>query len=127
MIQAQCYRENAAYRENRKQQWKDYYRRNKAARKQKIQCECGGQYSHQGRSQHFKTIKHKDFINTRIVQIPLAQEEKKARQKIAQKKKDDKINAIKHTCECGGVYIKKTSSKTRHEKTKKHQFYANSK
>lgn len=36
----------------------------KAQRTQKYTCECGGRYTYSGKSQHLKSKKHQDYINS---------------------------------------------------------------
>lgn len=53
--------------ENKKQVWQNWYSTNKdilkEKKQQKINCECGGLYTHNHKSTHYKTKKHLDFIN----------------------------------------------------------------
>ena len=46
---------------------KEYYEKNKEQillkQKEKFNCECGGKYTHNHKSRHFKTTKHQKFIN----------------------------------------------------------------
>ena len=46
------------YRENNKDKIKEWYETNKEKNHKKYDCECGGKYTHQTKSQHFKTQKH---------------------------------------------------------------------
>lgn len=51
----------------RRQQKRLHYEQNKdkikAKKREKVTCECGSIYARSNRSQHFKTKKHKNFIN----------------------------------------------------------------
>ena len=70
------------YRENNKDKRKEYYQENKdkikektkkykeknkehikEINKQKINCDCGGKYTHTNKASHMKTKKHIDYIN----------------------------------------------------------------
>ena len=59
------------YKKNNKDKFKEYkkeyYEINKdkiyERRKQKFECECGGRYTLMGKSQHFKTKTHINYIN----------------------------------------------------------------
>ena len=46
------------------QQKKEYYKTNRDKINQQFTCECGGKYTHQHKTTHFKTKKHQDYINT---------------------------------------------------------------
>ena len=46
---------------------KKYREDNSDKRKQKINCECGGKFTHQHKSDHLKTKKHQQFLNNQIV------------------------------------------------------------
>jgi predicted GIY-YIG superfamily endonuclease len=50
-------------KELKKQIDKEYYQANKDRLGQKNSCECGGIYTTAGKSRHFKTELHKNFIN----------------------------------------------------------------
>ena len=41
---------------------KDYYNSNKEIIRAKYECACGGKYTHDHKSQHFKTKKHIEYI-----------------------------------------------------------------
>ena len=47
---------------------KEYHEKNKEQilqkRDKQFTCECGGKYTHQHKTTHFKTKKHQDYINT---------------------------------------------------------------
>jgi hypothetical protein len=43
---------------------KEYYENNKEKLKEKINCECGGKYTHKHKAQHFKTNKHLKYIES---------------------------------------------------------------
>jgi hypothetical protein len=55
------------YRIENSDKIKQYRIDNSELYKQKNTCECGGKYTHENKSQHFKTKKHKDFT-TEIIQ-----------------------------------------------------------
>ena len=63
------------YRENNNDKIKEkikeynngYYENNKEILKQKINCDCGGKYTHFNKSRHFKTKKHHDYINKKTL------------------------------------------------------------
>ena len=61
-------RTKAEYREEHKTEIKQYYVDNKTEIKeknhQKYNCFCGGKYTNNGKTQHFKTDKHTEFIQT---------------------------------------------------------------
>jgi len=50
------------YYENNKEKYKvnqkEYYENNREQKNKKYDCECGGKYTQQHKSQHFKSIKH---------------------------------------------------------------------
>ncbi len=46
---------------------KEYRQANKEKIHQKFNCECGGKYAHQNKSQHEKTIKHQNYIKNTSV------------------------------------------------------------
>ena len=54
---------------------KDYYETNKEKIKQrdgqKLNCECGGNYTHGNKAIHMRTIKHKSFLNKAINQFKI--------------------------------------------------------
>jgi len=99
------YQNNPEYREKRKQQWREYNKRTREHRnayaKVKVQCDCGSTYCQAGKSQHFKTRKHREFLN--------------------KGKACDEEKRVKLDCECGGVYD--APHKSRHLKTKRHINY----
>jgi len=47
-----------------KKRCKDWRDRNKEKISKKFNCECGGKYTHEHKSGHFKTKKHQNFINS---------------------------------------------------------------
>lgn len=49
------------------QQKRNYSNNNKDKLYQKFDCECGGKYTHQQRSKHYKTIRHIEFIQAKEV------------------------------------------------------------
>ena len=51
------------YQENKERKQK-YYQENKEKNIALTKCECGGQYQHIGKSIHFKTLKHKNWLAT---------------------------------------------------------------
>jgi hypothetical protein len=57
-------------KEKTKEAWKEYYEKNKeklnAKRNEKHECDCGGRYTNRGRSAHFKTKKHVNYVNNNI-------------------------------------------------------------
>ena len=58
-----------------KKEWsKQWYIENKDKfsdkRKQKFNCECGGKYTHSHKSQHLKTKKHLEFIESKKTSLP---------------------------------------------------------
>jgi hypothetical protein len=64
------------YQENHKDEKKKYYKKYRQEHKDELKekkglkydCECGGKYSHSGKTQHLKTNKHKTYLaNTKIV------------------------------------------------------------
>ena len=54
-------------KDKRNEYQKEYYQNNKdiinEKRGQKFKCECGGKYTKEHKSTHFKTNKHKNYIN----------------------------------------------------------------
>ena len=50
------------YRENNKEKIAEH-------EKQKVDCECGGKYTHVHKSRHFKSIKHCQFIESQNTKI----------------------------------------------------------
>ena len=42
---------------------KEYRQKNKEKISKKYDCDCGGRYVYSSRARHFKTIKHKNYIN----------------------------------------------------------------
>ena len=50
------------YYEANKEQSKEYRQANKERLNHKINCECGGKYTHQNKSIHFKTQKHQAYV-----------------------------------------------------------------
>jgi hypothetical protein len=51
----QYYQENKGQMLEQKKQWR---LNNRDRQRKRTECECGGKYSHAGRSIHFKTRKH---------------------------------------------------------------------
>ena len=49
------------YQEDNKEHAKEYYKNNKEQRREKFNCECGGRYSNDHKSTHYKTKKHLAF------------------------------------------------------------------
>ena len=72
----ECINKNVAgrtkqeYREDNKEKKKIYYEKNKdiinEQKKEKINCECGGNYTRSVKARHFKTKKHQSFISSKI-------------------------------------------------------------
>ena len=54
------YQQNA---EEIKEQKKIYYQQNADKLKQKINCNCGGKFTYENKSVHFKTNKHKKYLS----------------------------------------------------------------
>lgn len=52
----------------RKELWAVWSENNKDKLKQKHNCECGGRYTHQKKSQHFKTKKHILYIENQQIE-----------------------------------------------------------
>ena len=50
------------YRELNQVKIKEYYEKTKARQHEKYTCECGGRYTHQHKSTHLKSKKHKLYI-----------------------------------------------------------------
>jgi len=42
---------------------KEYYKNHKEQKNKKIECECGGKYTHQHKSTHIKSKKHQKYLN----------------------------------------------------------------
>ena len=69
---AQYYQEhkenNAQYYQEHKEQIneksKQWYKEHKEKLNAKFECECGGKYAHQNKSQHEKSIKHQIYLAT---------------------------------------------------------------
>jgi hypothetical protein len=59
------YRENNVDKKNK--QDKQYRQDNAEKLKQKLECECGGKYTHGTKSIHFKTKKHKLYQETLLI------------------------------------------------------------
>ena len=76
----------------------------KVSRQVKINCECGGKYTHGAIQTHMETLKHLTYLGL--------EDEFQPRQP---------IKYDKHNCECGGKYT--TQHKIDHEKSKKHLTY----
>jgi hypothetical protein len=65
--QIECVNKNKAgiFNELGKQEYlKQYYVNNKEKLQEKLNCECGGCYTYEHKTQHLKTKKHKNFIKT---------------------------------------------------------------
>ena len=45
---------------------KKYNQKNKEMRNEKFNCQCGGRYTHQGKSTHFKSKLHQKYLNEKI-------------------------------------------------------------
>tara|TARA_R110001606_G_scaffold312089_1_gene458840 strand:- start:57 stop:641 length:585 start_codon:yes stop_codon:yes gene_type:complete len=56
------YREE--HREQKKEYDKEYRENNKKKKQEKFDCECGGKYTHNHKSKHFKTKIHKNYLNS---------------------------------------------------------------
>ena len=58
------------YRDQHKEQIKEsdkkYRKKNKDKRNEKFECECGGKFTHNHKSKHLKTFKHKKYIESLI-------------------------------------------------------------
>lgn len=52
-----------ANKEERLKYQKEYHENNEAKLKQKITCDCGGHYTYQQKSQHFKSQKHQKYLD----------------------------------------------------------------
>ena len=52
------------YRETNKDKFKEYREANKDKANEKFDCECGGKYTHCGKSQHLKTTKHLNYLES---------------------------------------------------------------
>jgi hypothetical protein len=65
---------NKKYYENNKELIKElkknWYEKNKEKFSEKFNCECGGKYIFQNKTQHFKTKKHTKFMNSQQEQQP---------------------------------------------------------
>jgi len=61
-LQKQYYTEHA---EKMKKQMNQYYTENAEKIHQKYDCDCGGKYTHQNKSSHFKTKRHMKYINNK--------------------------------------------------------------
>ena len=66
-INEKCRKYHQNNKEYRNENRRKYYLDNKDAtdkkRNEKFNCECGGRYTRSGKSQHFKTNIHKEYIN----------------------------------------------------------------
>lgn len=47
---------------------KQYYQANETKIKQRFSCECGGRYTRQHKAEHFKTTKHKAYLENQITE-----------------------------------------------------------
>jgi len=54
------------YNQNGKEYFKNYRENNREKISEKFKCECGGKYTRQNKSQHFKSKKHKAYLNNQI-------------------------------------------------------------
>ena len=61
---------NKEYRENNKELIKELKKNWYEKNKEKFNCECGGKYIFQNKTQHFKTQKHTKFMNSQQEQQP---------------------------------------------------------
>jgi hypothetical protein len=52
-----------AYREANADKIKAYEEANKDKRRAKIDCFCGGKYTHENKSKHFHTKRHREFVD----------------------------------------------------------------
>lgn len=56
-------------KEDKKLKTKEYYQNNKeellAKQREKIECECSGNYSRSQEARHYKTVKHQNYIKTK--------------------------------------------------------------
>jgi len=52
------------HKEEKKANSAQYYQNHKEKINYKFQCECGGKYTHQGKSRHKKSIKHQTYLAT---------------------------------------------------------------
>ena len=50
------------YYNNNKEKFREYYNNNKDKINETYECKCGGKYTHQHKSCHFKTMKHIQFV-----------------------------------------------------------------
>jgi hypothetical protein len=73
----------------------------KAKQAEKINCECGSQYSRSSKNKHIATLYHQSFVNQSNDQL-----------------------VIQTTCICGGHYTK--CNKTRHDNTVTHKKFIES-
>lgn len=68
------YKQEKQYRiknaESIKQHKQQYYEHNKDKLKQKVDCLCGGKYTHTGKSRHLRTAKHINYLA--LTEIPLS-------------------------------------------------------
>tara|TARA_R110000772_G_scaffold262357_1_gene381405 strand:- start:182 stop:808 length:627 start_codon:yes stop_codon:yes gene_type:complete len=59
---------NALYQQQNKERIKEsnalYYQKIQKKRSEKLNCECGGKYTHHHMSEHFKTKKHQAFVSS---------------------------------------------------------------
>ena len=109
----------------------------KTYKKNKIKCDCGGEYTECDKSRHIKSNKHKYFIETGKIQdfkLKITHCECGGRYKTNTDKKyhiqtdrhkrfvDTGVKDTEHTqCECGGKYY--FVARKHHFETKKHKKY----
>lgn len=96
--------------------FKEWSEKNKEKHKEKINCECGGFYTHRNYSHHIKTQSHINGINPNYIEPPkTTQEEKKA-----QYRKLEKIRQLEYIhCDICNKEVKKRNM-SRHIKQKIH-------
>jgi len=58
---------NKIYHENNKEKFRENYINNKEFILKPIQCECGSHYTYKHKTRHFKTAKHQNFINCKMI------------------------------------------------------------
>ena len=108
----------------------------------KINCECGGKYTHGHTSSHLTSEIHQKWVNDNITKNDNAENVCECGGIYQNKHKNEHMETLKHltylgledefqprqpikydkhNCECGGKYT--TSHKTEHEKSKKHLTY----
>jgi hypothetical protein len=77
------YKQEKQYRiknaESIKQHKQQYYEHNKDKLKQKVDCLCGGKYTHTGKSRHLRTAKHINYLST-LTEIPLSSDSQEPNQ-----------------------------------------------